>query len=43
MFHITLNNKVKVWCNKNIEKSKPKDGATNGTMEDMIKRIVRII
>ena len=46
MFHITKNNKVKIWCHKDISQEKPKpmvQESLRGTESDMVKRIIRII
>lgn len=43
MFHVTLNKKVKIWCHKDISKSKPSLNTSNGTEQDMVRKIIRII
>jgi hypothetical protein len=43
MFHITNDNKVKVWCSWDISQTKPKEPKAQGTIKDMVTKVLTII
>jgi hypothetical protein len=43
MLHITTSNRVKVWCSRDISQTKPTQPHSQGTMDDMVKKILTLI
>lgn len=48
MFHITKNSRVKIWCDKDISKTRPQPNRMNKENtkkreEEMVKKIIRLI